>query len=192
MVKNADYLRAFGDLGKSTKVQEITEDVLESYTCRLYGVTTTNCVNEARFQLFERKYKTPGSCRHRFSALRKIKGLNSCSMPPCKDTLKEKLMRANYVALKWKNAGEEIIENEPPEDHGWLKSGSLYEIKWFGGDQIPPSDFDVLTEEEDAADDDDDDNDDDDNDDGSNNKIYDDEEDDVDDDDNYYHYYDDE
>ena len=48
-------------------------------------------------------------------------------MPPCEANLKYHIMRANYVALMFRNANQLILNLEDPINHGWDERGR---VKW--------------------------------------------------------------
>ena len=81
---NSDARRAFLELGKSWKVSEDLLILLEKFTCSMYmpvGNNTT-CVNDARYKLFCAKNGE----------------VESHQLPPCKDSLRKHILRANYQA----------------------------------------------------------------------------------------------
>lgn len=81
---NADARRAFLEFGKSWTVSEDLLILLEKFTCSMYmpvGNNTT-CVNDARYELFCAKNGE----------------VESHQLPPCKDSLRKHILRANYQA----------------------------------------------------------------------------------------------
>ena len=58
-------------------------------------------------------------------------------MPPCHKVLVEKIKRANYVAMVWKNAQRPLPVTVSPVNNGWALDKGSYIINWYDGDQLP-------------------------------------------------------
>ena len=70
--------------------------------------------------------------------LKKIKGADPSSMPPCQKVLFHKILRTNYVAALWKNATQPTPTASNPLENGWqLSDDGSYEFTWYDGDQMP-------------------------------------------------------
>ena len=81
---NEGTRRAFRELGQSWTVSEDLYTLLEKFTCSMYipvGNTTSH-VNDARYKLFCAKNGE----------------LESHQLPPCQDSLRKHILRANYQA----------------------------------------------------------------------------------------------
>ena len=81
---NEGARRAFRELGQSWTVSEDLYTLLEKFTCSMYipvGNTTSH-VNDARYELFCAKNGE----------------LESHQLPPCQDSLRKHILRANYQA----------------------------------------------------------------------------------------------
>lgn len=94
------YLKAFEALGEGQEVSSNSKDALESFTCDLYGQTSTENVNTARCQMYNKKYRP--SVKEK--PLDKIKGMDASRVLPCKEVLLLKIARDNYVCYLWKHA----------------------------------------------------------------------------------------
>ena len=72
--------------------------------------------------------------------------VDSCQLAPCKDTLYQHIMRANYQAGIWKRCLDANIDVPNPNDHGWtvdIEEGSIA-VKWMTGKPAPQSVMDLL------------------------------------------------
>lgn len=76
--------RASRELGKSWTVSENLFFLLEKFTCSMYMSVgnTTGCVNDARYKLFCAKNGE----------------VESHQLPPCQDSIRKHILRANYQA----------------------------------------------------------------------------------------------
>lgn len=76
--------RALWELGKSWTVSENLFILLEKFTCSMYMSVgnTTGCVNDARYKLFCAKNGE----------------VESHQLPPCQDSIRKHILRANYQA----------------------------------------------------------------------------------------------
>ena len=98
---DGDMVRAFGNLGNTPCIQEDDVSELERYVCQLYVPgTTISSVNEMRWFLFSKRQYTDEK------------------LPPIKATLVQKINRANYVTMVWKQCGTASSTLPPPTSHG--------------------------------------------------------------------------
>ena len=67
-------------------------------------------------------------------------------LPPCRESLKMHVRRANYQALIWKKANEATPSIPGPDGHGWNTNneGEL-EICWTNGNLMPQELADIIT-----------------------------------------------
>ena len=142
LLKNEDYIEAFGKIGNMPEVPEKVTRTIEKFVCHLYSKQQCDSVNNARYQMFVDKYKPD---KRNQGPLTKIKGASPSSLPPCRSVLEQKFRRTNYVVMLWKRADEKDPVQLNPEDHGWTISGGQYEVDWFKGNQLPESVVDLLT-----------------------------------------------
>ena len=115
-------------LGTTTDLSNEVFAGLEMFVCGMY-------VDDVRYAYFQQHYVPKGNDY----PLDKIKGINPCSMPPCKADLKNQILRVNYIAYIWKNATLSNPKVQRPEGHGWILIDVSYQIKWFDCDQVPHS-----------------------------------------------------
>ena len=115
-------------------------NVVQEFTALMYGVKNCESVNVAKHNLFLKMYvatKSDGNF------VRKIKGLNSCQIPPCWRSLKQKLLITIFVNSMWRNATETCCVKLCPEDCGWFFDDYL-KPTWFIGDPTPLQVEDIL------------------------------------------------
>ena len=104
---DGDMVRAFGNLGNTPCIQEYDVSELERYVCQLYVPgTTISSVNEMRWFLFSKRQYT------------------NEKLPHIKATLVQKINRANYVTMVWKQCGTASSTLPPPTSHGWRLEGN--------------------------------------------------------------------
>ena len=108
----------------------LTEDILlqlEEFVCYLYGVKI-KFVNDARWSLFDRKYK------------RENKVPDLSSLPPSRQSLVYHCKRSNLVAYIWRNGEHPLFDMPEISDHGWFADG---QIEWID-DAFPEEVEDLL------------------------------------------------
>ena len=98
--------------------------MIQDFTCKLYASRTIkSTVNELRYQLWHAK-----------------KGaVESGQLPPCKDSLYQHTLRANYQsAILSRSLLSNIQAPLPQNNHGWIlgEAGTL-NIKWMSGKPAP-------------------------------------------------------
>ncbi|KAK7575726.1 hypothetical protein V9T40_012012 [Parthenolecanium corni] len=150
--KTPAYQEAFSSMGKAPELLEKTFELLEQFTCELYGQKRTQTVNKARVQLFH-KHNSPKNTSNPFSGIRKT---HPALYPPCQSVLRNKILRTQYICMAWNNAGNPNPQNMlKPEDFGWEISDEKYVPKWNNQPYLPPNmeEFqDTLTETLDTSD----------------------------------------
>lgn len=137
-----EYQLAFQDL--ETVCEDTLERAfltLEKFVCNMYGVPHVNNVNDARFYLFERTFK---SKKFNDNFEKKYKNFDSSNLPPCKSELRQHFLRARYVTKFWRNVHMKDPSPLLPEDCGWTRNGDKYDFIWFLGDQLPSTVADVI------------------------------------------------
>lgn len=133
--RTSKYKEAFSKLGEDLSSEVIA--LLEAFVCALYSRRKFTHVNEVRLDMFLHYYAPKTHTNN--GPLDKIKGINPSSMPPCQQVLLNKIKRSHYVAEVWKRASTESPASESPVGRGWEREGNMYYIKWFDGNQVPPS-----------------------------------------------------
>ena len=89
---NPIFLDIFSQLGTESHVSEEVFGIIEKYVCFLYGQKKIEKVNEAKSAIFWRKI----SQEHKI--------VDISQLPPCSDSLRKHVARANYVARIWRRA----------------------------------------------------------------------------------------
>jgi len=100
MQKSTDFATAFGNIGKSRRVQQAVISKVERFVSTLYGKPSMSNVDETPLALF-RQWNSPST---RGNPLHKLKRSDPALLPPCKTELVQKIKRTNYVASVWRNA----------------------------------------------------------------------------------------
>ena len=113
MVKNAEYVNLFANLGTTLHVSEEVEAHLERFVCAIYGNERIQSVNDMRTKMFLQKFESE----------KKITDLSL--LPPCQATLKLHIKRSNYVASIFRQAGCLMMDLDDPANHGWDERGSV-------------------------------------------------------------------
>ena len=74
--------------------EEVDIQAVTKYVCRVYGFKGISDINEARYQSFMKLTKATNVNIN-------LKKINCASLPPCEETLKEHILRSNYVSIMW-------------------------------------------------------------------------------------------
>ena len=135
MIENDIFINAFSQLGSSPLTQEMF-DLLEEFTCCMYGYPKKKKINDARVAHFDKKCK-PRETAKPFDA---IKSVDPQTFMPCQRVLNEQIKRAWYIAHVYKSAADQYPGiDHTPMDFGWVLTNDKehYDIKWFEGEQTP-------------------------------------------------------
>ena len=114
--KYQKFRAAFQELGQHWVPTEELMDLLEEFTCHLYGSKSKD-VNKLRYKLFNRKY------------VKEDKIIDLSLRPPCRSVLQLHIRRANFVAAIWRRSVEAMVAVPPITLHGWLHNGYVEWIK---------------------------------------------------------------
>ena len=116
---DAQCQQAMKALGESFEPTDHLYSLCEAYTCKLYGQEDGDDINKLRYKLFITKSGA------------------SQSLPPCRESLRQHINRANFVAAVWKQADTGTISPPPPTCHGWILNSDDedYSIRWHDGDR---------------------------------------------------------
>ena len=98
-------------LGEYLQLLPTVKEVLQEFTCWLYGVKEYSAVNNARYELL---------CKSQPDLRR---------LPPTQDELFRHMDKANYQCYEWKRA----LRNEShqdPDGHGWLMKDGILVVEW--------------------------------------------------------------
>lgn len=130
LVENEEFKNCFTHLGDEWQLSEEVFKGLQVFTCKLYASRTDREeVNDLRYDLWRAK-----------------KGLApSSSLPPCKDTLNQHALRANYQCAIWKRSLKCDPNTPSPQNFGWsVKSDRSIEVQWMTGLPAPLAVLDML------------------------------------------------
>lgn len=135
------FQKAFQDLGsKEHNVQE-SFNIIQTFTCQLYGLKKLKDVNEARIVIFNKTYKVKNKSQP-FSL--SVRNYDACNLPPCQSELLQQVLRTRFIACLWSNAHNAKIIDLLPTDYGWKIVNGKFEMIWFTGDQLPKAYEDVF------------------------------------------------
>lgn len=135
------FQKAFLDLGSKDHNVQDSFNIIQSFTCHLYGLKKLNDVNQARIVIFNKTYKVKDKSQP-FSL--SIRHYDACNLPPCQSELLQQVLRARFIACLWSNAHNAKIIDLLPTDYGWKVVDGKYETIWFTGDQLPKAYEDVV------------------------------------------------
>lgn len=132
--KNEKYQTVFTSLIDEADIY-INEkiDIVQEFTCKMYGIKNCTKVNDARYRIFQKNYSSKED-RERF--LKKIKSFDSNTIPPCWISLKQKILRTIFVNSMWLNATNPVCVKLQPTNCGWVLDNYLKPIG-FIGEQTP-------------------------------------------------------
>ena len=104
--KNAMTIKVFSELGEKETVDKKQIRDIEKFVCEMYGRKQIDSVNDARLEIFLKKYKpnTKGA------VISCVKKMESSSLLPCSRVIKEKIKRTTYICSIWNNT---TIANPP-------------------------------------------------------------------------------
>lgn len=116
-------------------------DIVQEFTCLIYGIKNCSNVNFARFQIFQKNYSaTNGTDKF----IKKITNFASNMIPPCWESLKQKILRTVFVNSMWTNATNPVCVKLRPESCGWMKTDSTLKPVGFIGEATPLQVDDLL------------------------------------------------
>ena len=109
-------------------------DVLESFTCSLFGYRKLTSINEARYLHFKSRCKPKKAAK----PLDCLKNVDLCLFPQCKWVLMEQIKRSWYIAKLYNNAGvADPLANYTLLDYGFDLIEVYVHVKWFDCEQVP-------------------------------------------------------
>ncbi|XP_072380424.1 uncharacterized protein [Diabrotica undecimpunctata] len=135
------FQQAFLDLGSKEYNLQDSLNVIQSFTCHLYGLKKLDDVNQARIVIFNKTYKVKDTSQP-FSL--NIRNYDACNLPPCQSELLQQVLRTRFIACMWSNAHNAKIIDLLPTDYGWKIVDGKFEMIWFAGDQLPKAYEDVV------------------------------------------------
>ena len=108
------FLPSFCQLGKSYEVSEELHKEMEKFVCSLYGGKGDN-INKLYPEIFWKTWNKKGQV------------IDLSLPPPCRSSLRLHIQRSNYIARIWRQANLDVMDLEPPQNHGWNED---YSLKW--------------------------------------------------------------
>lgn len=114
--------------------------VVQEFIALMYGIKNCQNVNAARLLMFNKMYAMT-TINDKF--MKKLKGFNSSTIPPCLKSLQQKLLRTIFVNSMWQNATTPDCIRFKPENNGWILDETL-KPTWFIGDSMPQQVEDVI------------------------------------------------
>ena len=130
MENHPSILQSFANVGETY----VNDESFEKLVCLMYGMKNRLSVNEARTDMFYKKFK-PKRNETLLSVSHKFDG---SSLPPCKKVLVQKMKRCNFVTQLWKSSFQPCELDAPPVEHGWRLEEDQYTIHWYDGECRPP------------------------------------------------------
>ncbi|XP_072389393.1 uncharacterized protein [Diabrotica undecimpunctata] len=141
LMSSETFQQAFLDLGSKEYNLQDSLNVIQSFTCHLYGLKKLDDVNQARIVIFNKTYKVKDTSQP-FSL--NIRNYDACNLPPCQSELLQQVLRTRFIACMWSNAHNAKIIDLLPTDYGWKIVDGKFEMIWFAGDQLPKAYEDVV------------------------------------------------
>ncbi|KAJ8935272.1 hypothetical protein NQ318_023158 [Aromia moschata] len=135
--KCVEFQGAFADLGNANLTEELLQslfDIIQKFTCQMYGAKKSVDVDDGRYQLFVSTYEATDVNENFW---KKVRSFDASSIPPCKSELYQQFLRAHYISSIWKNASQKPPTTFNPLEYGWVEHESSFMFKWFEGDQLP-------------------------------------------------------
>lgn len=142
-----EYLGILSTLGQSPEIEDHVFERLEHFTCLLYRGSATKDINKLRHEKFVERFSVKQG-----KLLSSYSGVDMSLLPPCRESLKMHVRRANYQALIWYHADKAVPDIPPAEGNGWKVVDGKLEYTWAEGELMPKELVEVLVEQPDAAD----------------------------------------
>ena len=151
-----ELLHAAANLGNDWALTDHVISGLERLTCRLYGTSRVNDVNECRYVKL-----TSVCCPDNLNTVNPTKKFDTAFIPPPKTAFLEHCKRVNFEVGKWKRSHIQFpLIPSPFADNGWTQdSEKVLHPVWYQGDMLPQSIINELptaVEYDESADGDDD------------------------------------
>ena len=126
-------VEAFQHFGEQ---EELSSAKYELFVAGLYGFPNCKDLNAARCQ---KLFKLAGWKKGEKPNKEKLKKINCALLPPCVNTLKLKILRAQYISTIWTRATKRNPSHGlDPLKSGWQKDESgCYEPTWYNGPLMP-------------------------------------------------------
>ena len=134
MLTSEEFIRVFSKMGEEPLTEE-DSDVLEAFTCALFGYKKLKSINEARYVHFKSKCKPKNASK----PLDFLKNVDPSLFPPCRAVWVEQIKRTWFITRLYKNATDaDPVANFSLLDYGFqLMDDGRVHVKWFDGVQVP-------------------------------------------------------
>jgi len=134
-VKHPKIQQVFATLTNANDIfDEDKIEVVQEFTCRMYGIADCQSVNAGRFIMFNKMYATK---KKNEKFIKKIKGFDSTHILPCWKSLKQKMLRTIFVNSMWLSATESDCIKFRAENNGWVLLNGFLKPTWFLGNSTP-------------------------------------------------------
>ena len=125
MCKTESYVAALSILGKYEDFPEESFIHLETFVCHMYGKVVNEAqqcgINHLRYSIYcQRGGKIPIEM-----------------LPPCRDVLKQHVMRSNYQTYVWRKSLEAFMSLNNPENYGWYINEEKMDVLWMTCNPAP-------------------------------------------------------
>ena len=151
--RNPKFVSTFAQLGVTVQIPPHVLLDLEEFVCILYRgrSSRTADINKLRFEKFQERFDASSEL------LSCYEGIDMSLLPPCRDSLRMHVQRANYQALVWNTAHKQKPDIPSPVGNGWKKAadGHRLKIEWTDGHLMPAELVDVLVDDQSVTDEDD-------------------------------------
>ena len=117
MKSDPKFIGCFAGLGESFAPSPELVEMLEEFTCKLYG-DTSNDINATRYKSF-------------------CATLSEKSLPPCKDALLQHIKRCSYQAAIHHRSLNQFIAAPSPKGYGWSVHDAVIDIVWMTNAAAP-------------------------------------------------------
>ena len=129
MCKHERFTNAFKCLGEMPLTNDVIE-IIEQYTCHLYGHTKQPDIHKVIKTHFESKTKPKPNKK----PLECIKSIEPTTFPPCRDVLIQQRKRSWFIAKLYESTSlPHPTEDLTLIDFGWILDGKFLAFKWFEG-----------------------------------------------------------
>lgn len=142
--KSEKYIDAFIKISDLNNVFEDNFEIIQEYTCEIYGFKKIQDVNEARVAAFNKTYKFDN--KEQFPTV--IKNIDGSTLPPCQSELEQHLKRTGYISHLWRHSHLSVPIQFSPVEYGWEEVDNKYIFKWFEGDEVPQTVSEVSIQNE--------------------------------------------
>ena len=129
------YINAFKKLGETEEVPGDVCEVLEEFTCSVYGFKPTKkykpTINNFRYQKFIERFTA------KKGVLSTDVGVDISLLPPCHSSHLLHVKHSNYQTAIWRRSLEPQHHLSELNLHGWVQGADGLEIQWTHQEMMP-------------------------------------------------------